>query len=122
MTKRGVGLLQLEKHSSKILLSKIWNMEHNYGATKTHFPKNVNGAQSCKDKTFIPPKEIKSWAWYFVKGPWINSHDLRPIMSPHICIILLLKLAKKDGKEEEIGMSKWNKKVDEWHMKTKCPM
>jgi len=38
-----------------------------------------------------------------LKGPE-NFHDPRPIMSPHICIILLLKLTKKDMKEEGRGI------------------
>jgi hypothetical protein len=37
-------------------------------------------------------------------------------MSPHTCIILLLKLAKRNKKEEE-----GDKKVDELHMNIKCP-
>jgi hypothetical protein len=43
-------------------LSKIENLEHKYEATKTQFPKKVDGAQSSIVKKPIPPKEIDSWA------------------------------------------------------------
>jgi hypothetical protein len=36
-----------------------------------------------------------------LKGPKLNSHDPRPIMSPRTYIILLLELAKIDRKEEK---------------------
>jgi hypothetical protein len=41
-------------------LSNMWNLEHKYGATKTHLPKKVDGAQSSIDKRLIPVKEISN--------------------------------------------------------------
>jgi hypothetical protein len=43
---------------------------------------------------------MDSWIWCLVKGPWKDSHDPKPIMSPHAYITLLSKLAKKDKNEE----------------------
>jgi hypothetical protein len=42
-------------------------------------------------------------------------------MSPHTCITFLLKPTKRYKKKKEGVLSKWDNKVDEWHMKTKCP-
>jgi hypothetical protein len=42
-------------------------------------------------------------------------------MSPHTSIILLLKPVKKNRKDKKKGSVHVNKKVDELHMKTKCP-
>jgi hypothetical protein len=43
-------------------LSKIKNLEHIYGATKTQLLKKIDGAQSSIDKRPIPPKQISSQA------------------------------------------------------------
>jgi hypothetical protein len=47
-------------------------------------------------------------------------------MAPQTCINFLSKPTKtkkkKKKKEEKNVLSEWNKKVNEWHMKTKCPM
>jgi hypothetical protein len=42
-------------------------------------------------------------------------------MSPHTCIIFLLKPTKRNKKEEEGVVSMWDKEIDDLHMKTKCP-
>jgi hypothetical protein len=82
-------------------LLKVWNIEHKYIAIKTQLPKKTNGAHSSIEKKPIPPKDIDSQAWHFVKGPWEGSHNLGPIMSSHICITFLSKPTKKDMKEKE---------------------
>jgi hypothetical protein len=44
MTKVGVGPFQFEKtYFFKTGLSKIRNLEHKYGTTKTQLPKKVDG-------------------------------------------------------------------------------
>jgi hypothetical protein len=60
MTKAGVGPLQPTKHSSKMSLLKIQNLEHKYKTSKTQLPKKVDGAQSSIEKRFIPPKDISN--------------------------------------------------------------
>jgi hypothetical protein len=87
-------------------LLKIWNLEHKYGATKTQLLRKVDGAQSSINKRLIPPKEIGSQAWHHAKGPWIDSHDLKPIMSSHTYITRLSKLTKRDKKEGGIVLVK----------------
>ncbi len=79
-------------------LLKKQNLEHKYRTIKIQLLRKINGAQSSINKKPIPPKDIGSHSWNLVKGPWIDSHDPRPIMSPQICITLLLKLAKRDKK------------------------
>jgi hypothetical protein len=57
-----------------------------------------------------------------LKGPKKNSHDLGPIMSPHIYITFLLKLAKKRQERRRRRYCPCEiKKVDELHIRTKCP-
>jgi hypothetical protein len=91
--------LTWETYSSKMGLSKIWNLEHKYGAIKAQFLRKINGVHFSIKKRPIPPKDINSQAWCLAKGPWEDSHDLKPIMSPHTCVIFLLKLAKrKEGR------------------------
>jgi len=80
-------------------LLKIRNLEHKYRTTKAQFPKEVDGAQSSIERKLIPLKNIGSGAWCLTKGPWKNSHNFEPIISPHTCIIFLSKLAKRDKKE-----------------------
>jgi hypothetical protein len=41
-------------------LSKIQNLGHKYGTTKTQLPKKENGAQSFIGRKPIPPKDISS--------------------------------------------------------------
>jgi hypothetical protein len=91
----------LKIYSSKTSLSNMQNLEHKYKATKTQFLRKIDWAQFSINKIFIPPKEIGSWVWCFIKGPWIDSHDLGPIMSPYTYITVLSKLAKRNMKEEK---------------------
>jgi len=49
-------------------LSKVWNLEHKYGATKIELPKKVDGAQSSIERKYIPPKDIGSRIWRLVLG------------------------------------------------------
>jgi hypothetical protein len=70
----------------------------------------------------IPPNEIGGWVWCPIKEPWIDSWDLGPIMSPHTCIFLGQNLPKEIKRKRKEVLSKWDKNVDERHMKTKCPM
>jgi hypothetical protein len=102
-------------------ISKIWNFEYKYKVTRTQFPRKTNGAQSSINKMFIPPKKIGSWVKHLVNGPWRNSHDPRPIMSPHTCIIFLLKPTKKIKRKKKKVLFVWSKKVDDLYMRTKCP-
>ncbi len=43
-------------------LSKIWNLEHKYKATRTQLCRKANGVQSSIERRPIPPKEISSRA------------------------------------------------------------
>jgi hypothetical protein len=43
------------------------------------------------------------------------------MMSPHTCIIFPSKPTKKDKRKKKEILSMQNKKVNELHMKTKCP-
>jgi hypothetical protein len=55
MIKTSVGPPQAKKtYSYKMGLSKIQNLEHKYGATKTQLPKKINGAQSSIKRKPIP--------------------------------------------------------------------
>jgi hypothetical protein len=85
-------------------LSKIWNLEHKYRTTRAQLPKKVDGAQSSLEKRPIPPKDINNQALRLAKGPWKDSHDLGPIMSPYTYIIFLLKCTKRNKKEEKWGI------------------
>jgi hypothetical protein len=85
-------------------LLKIQNLEHKYRATRAQLPRNKNGTQSSIKIRHIPLKDIDNQTWRLVKGPWKDSHDPRPRMSPHTYIILLSKLAKKDKNEEIWGI------------------
>ncbi len=85
-----------ETYSSKMGLSKILNLEHKYGTTKAQLLRKANGAQSSIKKRSIPPKDMSSWSWHLIKGPWKNSHNPGPIMSPHTYIYVLSKPAKRN--------------------------
>jgi hypothetical protein len=88
-----------ETYSSKMGLSKIRNLAHKYGTTNAQFPIKTDGAQSSIIRSPIPLKDINSWTWRLIKGPWKDSHDLRPIMFTHTWITLLSKPTKRDMKE-----------------------
>ncbi len=83
--------LTWKTYSSKTSLLKIQNLDHKYKTIGTEFPKKTNGAQSSIDRSYISLKDISSRTWHLAKRPWKDSHDLRPMKSPHTCIILLLK-------------------------------
>ncbi len=83
-------------------------------------PNSLKKHMGHKKKMPIPPKDIGSWTWCLAEGAWRDSHDPGPIMSPHTCITLLSKNAKRDVKKKIVPFV-WNKKVDELQMKTKCP-
>jgi hypothetical protein len=89
-----------ETYSSKMGLPNIWNLEHRYGTTKMHFFKKVDGAQSSINKRPIPLKEIDNQAWHPSKGPKINSHDPRPMLSLNTYKIFLSKLTKRNLKKK----------------------
>jgi hypothetical protein len=55
-----------------------------------------------------------SQAWRFTKGPWKNSQNPGPIMSPHTCTTFLSILAKKNMKEKEKNIVVWNEKVNKY--------
>jgi hypothetical protein len=50
--------LNLKKYSSKMVLSKIQNLEHKNGAIRAQFLQKIDGAQSSIDKWPIPLKDI----------------------------------------------------------------
>jgi hypothetical protein len=102
-------------------LLKIWNLEHKYETTKAQLPKKVDGAQSSIERRLVPQKDIRSRTQSLNKGPWKYSHNPKPIMSPHTCIIFLLKPAKKNRKEKKEVLCMWNRKFNKQHMKKKCP-
>jgi len=85
-------------------LSKVQNLEHKYRVIKAKLLRKADGAQSSIGIKPIPPKDIDSWTLCLAKGPWKNSHDLRPIMTPHTYIILLSKLAKRNMQEKKGGI------------------
>jgi hypothetical protein len=116
-----VAPLPWETYFSKIDLSKIQNLDHKSKATRSQLPRKTNGAQPSIERRPIPLNDIGNQAWHLAKGPWKDSYDLGPIMSPHIYIIFSSKLAKKNKKEKKKILSVWDKEVDKLHMRKKCP-
>jgi hypothetical protein len=45
--------------------------------------KKTNGTQLSMEKKPIPSKDINNWTYRLTKGPWKDSHNVEPIMSPH---------------------------------------
>jgi len=45
--------------------------------------KKTNGTQLPIEKKPIPSKDINNWTYHLTKGPWKDSHNVEPIMSPH---------------------------------------
>jgi hypothetical protein len=84
---------------SKIGLLKIQNLKHKYETTKAWLPRKIDGAYSSIERRPIPPKDIGNRTRCLAKGPWKDSHDPRPILSPHAYIIPLLKPTKRNRNE-----------------------
>jgi len=88
---RGCGPFHLKKH----IFSKHVYQKYETQHTKYNTNTETNVAQSSIKIRHVPLKEISSQAWCPTKRPWINSHDPKPIMSPHTFMTLYQNPPKK---------------------------
>jgi hypothetical protein len=87
--------------SEKHIFSKHVYQRYETQHTKYNTNTKTNGAQSSIKVRLIPLKEISSQAWRPAKRPWINSHDPKPIMSPHTFMNLYQTHKKKNKNEKK---------------------